>query len=130
MSAVRDGWQSSASFMGIERPPASGMDCTLLFFWAPVEGWVDIDLSAEESFDGQRNLQGDELPFQQAGFAQRKIVGIGPGCLYAGKFKDYDDTWLVCASIVLADHACLPQPPDIRNLVRQVGRDLFHGHAR
>src|SRR5882757_5716480 len=128
--AVRDGRQSSANCIGIDRPPLSGMDCTLLLFWAAIEGWVDVDLAAEESLNGKRDLQGDELPFKQTGFAQREIVCVRAGCFHAGKFEDNDDARLVSARIVLADYACFPQPPNIRNLFGQVWRDLFHGHTR
>ena len=62
-------------------PRTSGMGCTLLLFWAAIEGWVDVDLAAEESLDGKRDLQGDELPLKQAGFAQREIVCIGSSLL-------------------------------------------------
>ena len=83
------------------------MNRTLLFFWAAVEGWVDVDLIAEEGLDRKRDLQGDELPLKQTGFAQRKVVGIRLGGFHAGKFEDDDDARLVCASIVFPG-LCLP----------------------
>ena len=87
----------------------------------PVVRLGDIDRRIEKKLKGQRRVERDELPFDQPSLGEREIGDMAPGLVEVRALEDDDDAGLIGAGIVLADDPGLPQPPDVGDLIAEIG---------
>src|SRR3954451_18138147 len=83
----------------------------------PVPWRGDVDTRLEQEFEWQRCIEREEMPLQQSGLRQGKVVGVSLGLFDRRQFKYDDHAADIGPCIVFADDASLPEPPYIRNFV-------------
>jgi hypothetical protein len=60
---------------------------------------------------------------KEAGFGKREVFDLGPSLINAGAFEDDHHVGNIGASVILANDAGFPQPPDIGDFSLQVGSE-------
>jgi len=81
---------------------------------------LGVNVVAKQRFDRQRYLDRDEEPFEQSRLGQWKLIRVAFAVFDVVAFEDDDHSRFISPCVVLPDDPCLPEPPDVRHLVRQV----------